>query len=347
MAISDDPDSVPHNSESEEKVPMPLSEGNGEAASSRPEPARVEPEGWRSPGSWESLLYAIKNKDCTPFLGAGASAHILPLGRTIAEDWATEFHYPFSDSGNLPRVAQYVTFTEPGGQTKLRYRLQYQFAADSPKFDPATDLHRAIAELGLPVFITTNYDSFMTKALIAAKRPPLTETCQWHNARNLSPKQDEGIGSDFVPTPRKPVVFHLHGDLVDLPSMVLTEDDYLNFLINTSQFKVIPSYIEAAFGPQKTFLFMGYSLEDLSFKVLFRRFAQQITQSPGDRHVAVQLHDPKGFSPAQKAKQRLYLEEVFKSEKVRVYWGDVGDFARSLLERWKEFKLEKGIKDDD
>src|SRR5258706_745560 len=112
MAISDDHDSVPsHNSESEPKVTPPLSNDKGEAISTQAGPApdsdEEEPEGWRTAGSWESLLHAIKNKDCTPFLGAGASAHILPLGKAIADDWAKEFHYPFSDSGNLPRVAKY------------------------------------------------------------------------------------------------------------------------------------------------------------------------------------------------------------------------------------------------
>ncbi len=47
----------------------------------------LQPDGWDE-GDWEGLLYAIKFKQCTPFLGAGACAGVLPLGGEIAREWA-------------------------------------------------------------------------------------------------------------------------------------------------------------------------------------------------------------------------------------------------------------------
>ena len=47
---------------------------------------------------WATILLSIKHGKCTIFLGAGASAHVMPLGSQIAHEWAEEFGYPFEDS---------------------------------------------------------------------------------------------------------------------------------------------------------------------------------------------------------------------------------------------------------
>ena len=55
------------------------------------------------------LLRAIKTRRCTPIIGPGASAGILPSAYEIAQQWAKEYDYPFEDSSNLMRVAQFVS----------------------------------------------------------------------------------------------------------------------------------------------------------------------------------------------------------------------------------------------
>jgi hypothetical protein len=283
------------------------------------------------------LLYAIKFGLCTPFLGAGACAGVLPLGARIAREWAEEFDYPFLDRHNLPRVAQFVTTHK--GPLVPRLKLRSKFEGKFPPFENPDEPHRVVAELGLPVYITTNYDSIMTATLRKLGRDPIQQCCQWHRVHDNSETKETQVGSGIVPTKERPVVFHLHGLLEDADSMVLTEDDYLNFLINISEYDVIPSHIKAAFGDKNAFLFIGYSLEDMSFKVLFRKFARQISRSPGERHVAVQLHDASGLTPEQKRRQRAYLQEQFKSQNVRVYWGTAQQFARRLRREWEAFKL--------
>lgn len=300
------------------------------------EPDDKEPEGWESSTSWQQLLYAIRYKKCTPFLGAGACASVLPLGKKIAQEWAAEHKYPFDDSHNLPRVAQYVAIQE--GPLLPRYKLRSKFEKVRPDFSDPDEPHMVVAGLDLPIYITTNYDEFMTLALRALKKQPIRESCKWHKARIVSQTKELEVGSAINPTPARPVVFHLHGVLEDEDSMVLTEDDYLNFLINISEYDIIPSHIKRAFSTNKAFLFIGYSLEDMSFKVLFRKFAQQIASSPGDRHVAVQLHDTQGLSEERKSLQRDFLRKLFNSQNVKVYWGSAQKFARRLRREWEAFK---------
>jgi hypothetical protein len=346
MPILPNPDGTqPDNSEE-----IGSSAASSEEATVADLPNEPEPEGWDSDKSWEMLLYAIEGKQCTPFLGAGASAGALRGGKAIAEDWAKSYHYPFKDSDNLPRVSQFVSLVEEGGQLLPRFKLKEEFGKASPDFTNPNEPHLVVAGFGLPIYITTNYDSFMVKALRQVGKDPITEVCQWHKV-GPSDRKDPGLGSNIAPTSEQPVVFHLHGNLDDLDSMVLTDDDYLNFLINTSQYKVIPEYIEAA-ARNTAVLFIGYSLEDMTFKVLFRKFAQQIADSPGSRHVAVQLPGTQGpsgeeLTEDQKNKQRRFLQEVFKSHKVRVYWGDAQKFTKSLGRRWNKFKLRGGSKNGD
>jgi hypothetical protein len=300
------------------------------------EPVDEEPEEWKSSASWQQLLYAISYGQCTPFLGAGACARFLPLGTTLAQEWAAEFNYPFDDSNNLPRVAQYIALQQ--GQLLARHKLKSKFESKRPDFAHPDEPHRVVAELGLPVYITTNYDSSMMWALRKLGKNPIQRHCLWHKVHNDSPTKAPAAGSDNItPSPETPVVFHLHGLLKDVDSMVLTEDDYLNFLINVSKFDVIPPYIEATFITNNAFLFIGYSLEDMSFKVLFQRYAQEIVNSPGDRHVAVQLHSTVGLTEDRKKRQREFLQEKFKTQKVKIYWGTAHQFARRLRREWELF----------
>jgi hypothetical protein len=303
------------------------------------EPHAEEPEGWESSDSWQQLLYSISYGICTPFLGAGACHGVLPLGAEIARGWATDHDYPFEDRHNLPRVSQF--FAVQKGYLLPRLELRSRFEGKYPDFGNPDEPHRVVAELGLPVYITTNYDDILTWTLRRLGREPIRDYCQWNRANDDSETKETEVGSDIKPTRERPVVFHLHGLLEDPDSMVLTEDDYLNFLINISEHDIIPSHIRPAFGEKNAFLFIGYSLEDMSFKVLFRKFARKVSRSPGERHVAVQLHSADGLTDEQKRCQRNYLEEQFKTQHVKIYWGTAHRFARRLRREWEGFNLRK------
>jgi hypothetical protein len=292
---------------------------------------------------WDATLLAIRYKQCTPFLGAGACDGTLPLGKEIALKWADEYDYPFADRDNLVRVAQYLA-VEKGANTP-KYRMVDALAGKGPPdFSRRDEPHSVVADLDLPVYITTNYDDFMLQALKQRKPPkdPRREVCKWHLARR---RQLRATDFPNTPTAEQPVIFHLHGTLDDIASMVLTEDDYLDFLMYVSELpELIPPRIEQAFA-ESSLLFIGYSLEDLNFKVFFRKLASYMQRNEGARHVAVQIaprhNESAGEQLERAAKQRRYLEKTFGLQKVKVYWGTANQFAGELRTRWEAFKRER------
>lgn len=314
--------------------------------------SNAQPSGWND-ADWEALIRAIRAQQCTPFLGAGACAGVLPMGGDIARIWAAQDKYPFSDRHNLVRVAQFVA-VQGGSPLTPKRRIVDQFTSQSvlPIFSNPHEPHRAVAEFRLPVYITTNYDDFMMQAIRYVDsqawarnqsfkpREPQEAVCKWHLAGNRRPVC---FDLDFTPDVEKPVVFHMHGYVKDASSMVLTEDDYLDFLMNISEEReLIPPRIEEAFTTS-ALLFLGYSLEDMNFKVLFRKLVSYMLISRAQRHVSVQLA-PKAEKPDQEEidraeNQREYMEKHLGLRNVKIYWGDCHDFIRDLLSARKKLNL--------
>jgi hypothetical protein len=280
---------------------------------------------------WHDFMLKLKSGTCTPFIGAGACSGVLPTGREIASQWAHP-DYPFPDSNNLARVSQFVAIEKGADTPKLR--LQELFHGKRPDFHNPDEPHMVLAGLRLPVYITTNYDDFMTQAIIECKdgRKPQRVCCQWHKAR--SRKRGEKPPPALSPSVDEPVIYHLHGVIDDINSMVLTEGDYLNFLIYISEEQeLIPPCIEDAFT-ESSLLFMGYSLEDMNFKVLSRKLESYVRRNMGLRHSSVQLDPAKNATTDEQktiaTKQRDHLDKVFSYWQVKVYWVTCEEFAKRI-----------------
>jgi hypothetical protein len=237
---------------------------------------------------WTLLLRRIKAGKCTPFLGAGACYPVLPLGSEIAQEWAQEHDYPLEDCRDLARVAQFLAVQYDPMFPKEEILKRFENVGP-PDFAALDEPHGVVADLPLPVYMTTNYDDFMVRALKSRNKDPKRELCWWNKYIKGQPSVfDRG----FRPTVANPVVFHLHGHNEVAESLVLAEDDYLDFLVNVSRDpKMLPPRIEEALTGA-SLLFIGYRLADWSFRVLFRGLVAPTTSSLRRVSVTVQLPLP-------------------------------------------------------
>jgi len=199
---------------------------------------------------------------------------------------------------------------------------------------PAVDVtapnepHAVLAALPLPLFITTNYDDSMYRALQAVGKDPHREVCRWNRSPALAQEPSPFADPTYAPTRASPLVYHLHGRLGLPESLVLTEDDYLDFLVAiTRDPHILPHLIHRGLAGT-SLLFIGYRLADWDFRVIHRGLVAATEASLRRLSVTVQL--------TTNDAARDYLDRYFGALKLRVYWGSAAEFASEISDRWNE-----------
>jgi hypothetical protein len=224
-------------------------------------------------------------------------------------------------------VAQFIGVTRKDSMFPKERLTEDLRALGGPDFTDTSEPHLVLARLPLPVYLTTNYDDFMVQALSRQGRKPLREACRWNTS---TAKERSQLGPQFVPTPDAPLVYHLHGHFEALDSLVLTESDYLDFLVAVSRSKtLLPHQVSKALA-RATLLFIGYSLSDWDFRVIHRGLV--MTSEPSQQRLSVTVQMEQTHPDA-----RTYLEAYFGSMNLSVYWGTAAEFVADLETRWEAF----------
>ena len=244
-----------------------------------------------------------------------------------------------TDSNDLAKVAQFMAIDRNPMYPKDLIAQEFE-NKDTPDFFKEDSPHGILADLDLPIYITTNYDNFMFDALKSRKKDPERELCRWSNELEYMLKLKEikpALNPLYTPSSKRPVIYHLHGYLEIPESMVMTENDYLDFMIRLHEkdSPILPPQITIALATN-ALLFVGYSLADWNFRVLFRSLFSSIS-SMTHLIIAVQLR-PKEVKSEEKAIE--YLNKYFgnilgKNIKIRIFWGESTEFALQLRKHWE------------
>lgn len=281
--------------------------------------------------SWEFLLKRIHAGKCTPFLGAGVNFGYLPLGDEVALKLSSKYRYPIiKEQEDLPRVAQFIA-------TKWDAMVPKDDTLDvlnanliPPPYGTKDEPLTVLAKLPFPIYITTNYDDLLFDAIEKyAKKHPKRDICKWYPTLDVPPSVLSGA---FDPSADIPVVYHLHGHRSKPESLVLTDDDFLDFLIHMAQDRsFLPAAIQAALTG--TLLFIGYRLADIDFRVLFRSLKYVTVLAGRKQSIAVQFPiDPKA---GDKDAAEKFVERYLEKNDVTVFWGDTQTFTKELTKRWE------------
>jgi hypothetical protein len=312
---------------------------------------------------WPALVRSIKRGQCTPILGLGLTESLLGSSHVIAQLWAETYHYPMAphEREDLPQVAQYLAINQDkafprdeliefgrqqinahyandlpaelrNGKTPLDQLIEAVWTKRSER--QPTEPHKVLAQLPVPIYVTTNMDHLLARALTEAGKEPQVVICPWN-------EYVEQLGSiydhepDYSPTPQRPLVYHLFGCLSEPDSMVLTEDDYFDYLIGVTGNKdLIPTDVRRALA-DTALLFLGFQMDDWNFRVLFRSIVAQQGGGRRDRyaHIAAQI-DPEEGRILEPERARRYLENYFaKGADISIYWGSADDFLKELHSR--------------
>ncbi len=329
---------------------------------------------WYSPGfideqegerAWKKLLTSIEDRRCTPVIGPDLAKSVIGSRRKIAKILADKHYFPLSlqDRTSLRQVFQYLDVEYKGDRDFLldqfeeilkkhfidRYSYELQGTGDSRDLDQLLsdfgvrnmkanpdEPYRVLAELPFPIYVSTNLNGVLSEAI---RRYPENDGREpreeWFSR---TPKQS-GPKQRATPTPtvKKPLVYYLFGRLSEPESVVLTEDDYFDFLIKASLEKHdISSHVSAALTGD-SLLFLGFRMHQWDFRVLWRSImALQGSNSslPQRTSVAVQI-DPDDDVTLDPKRAKKYLEKHFSQKKIDVFWGTTEEFLKELRERWQ------------
>jgi SIR2-like domain len=223
---------------------------------------------------------AVRDRQCILFLGAGVhapppagspfsypAAQRPPLGAALSRELASacDFvgRFPGGDIGDLPRVA--LAYEIDSSRARLVDAITRAVATDRA---PSPMLN-ALARLDFPLVITTNYDALFERALQAVGKQPRVAV--------YSPEPEPT--TDFRnATPESPVIYKLHGDIARRESLVVTDEDYIQFVLRMSDkepYDPIPLSLKF-FLTGSTTLFVGYSLLDYNLRLLFKTLRWKI-----------------------------------------------------------------------
>lgn len=265
---------------------------------------------------------------------------------------------------DLPYFAQYLAVQQthefvPGDMVRhLRGRLVKQNQAELPDeilADAEPSLRRVIAALGrrqhlqkseayayhilasLPfkIYINANPDNLLEEALISHGRNPVVEYFHWNPRLAKDPYPNLSAFSDYQPSEERPLIFHMFGDFRSEKSLVLTEDDYFEYLVNVNR-GYLPDVIETILSAH-TLLFLGFRLSDWSFRVLFhslldedRKLARH-SLLQDNKSIAVQIQPSDQVTRQDVV--RKFLENYLPPE-FKIFWGPADLFLRELWEKY-------------
>jgi hypothetical protein len=312
---------------------------------------------------WPALLNHIDSGNCTPILGSGMTESLIGPRRAIARAWAEDYQYPMAkhDQEDLPQIAQFVYVDQQDRQVLLaelgksvRAGLLAQLGSEISEELRNADIdtlllelarrrwtadsdepHWVLAQAPFPVFVTTALDRLLTEALKAVGKEPREELFPWNEDGEWPPLVKD-TEPTYVPTPEQPLVYHLFGRLDVDHSLVITEDDYFDYLLGASRNRALFSDEVRARLAETALLFLGYEMDGWDFRVLFRSIMSHAGPTLAKRkkiaHAGVQIDLPE--ARMQKVdRAREYLQSYFQESNIHIYWGSVEDFSRDLRQQ--------------
>lgn len=261
----------------------------------------------------ELVAEAVRQGRCILFLGAGVHApppegssfeypdeRRPPIGSALSQRLASscnlERRFPREDPSNLQRVALFYEIA------RSRHQLVDAVTDAVQTGKCPSPMLRALAELPFPLVITTNYDRLFDSALVEAGKQPRVAV--------YTPKLE--ATTDYRdPTAESPVVFKIHGDIARPETIVITDEDYIQFVLrmsNKDPYDPVPLTLKYYLTGWTT-LFVGYSLLDYNLRLLFKTLRWKIDSASVPDMYSVDFHpDPLIFDVWDN--QRRYVKFI-------------------------------------
>ena len=263
-----------------------------------------------------TIAERVKLKQCILFLGSAIHvpssnpkysyppAKCPPIGNQLSKLLADKCSYPDEDRWNLQRVSSYYEwmsgFREPL-VTEIKNAIHFQGRQDEddqsePVEREPSPVLRGLARLQFPIVITTNYDHLYERALLQITQEqarkegrPEAEISAMQASLDKSVYSPNNIPDEIVetrdcaatPSSARPYLLKIHGDVDEVNSIVITDEDYIQFVLRMSDKQPFHPVGKNALTYMKKWptLFIGYRLNDYNLRLLIKTLRWQMDRA--------------------------------------------------------------------
>jgi len=287
---------------------------------------------------WNSLVATLRHGQCVLVLGpeipaqrkAGTAAPRQPEGEgadaecSFAGELAHALAAELEDDNRRPSghtlaaLAQQYDDTEGFGPSALRATAErfYQGGGYAP-----SAVHTTLAALPFPLILTTGHDALLTQALRDAGKAPIVQRYHLRGDRRENPEF-------LLPgDARAPVVYHLFGVAAEPASLVLSENDILDFLIGiVAENPPLPnSLLRVLKRPGQSYLFLGFGIRHWHLRVLLKVILRALELNRSGSSIAAE--PLRGLASGDRDDTILFYQ---RGMRVEVEDADVGSFLDTL-----------------
>jgi hypothetical protein len=305
---------------------------------------------------WANIVSNIQMGHCIPVLGPDCLEPIWGSTRDISAWLAQNDGFPLEEHlrENLPAVAQYLQYKN-GSRNAFYDSSMIEYLKDQwrnpdivppvwdileaagrkrragpPPPEGPEDIHRLLARMRFTLYFTASPDHLLEDALTEAKRSPRWGYARWKP--ELCDKSKFGKPQNYQPTEEEPFVYHLFGSCKEPSSLVITEDDYFDYMlgINTKEsIAFTPPFIKAPLE-DSALLFLGFHFQDDGFRIVFRKILAKIDAEKKNVWVGAQIPpDRDRFRQVEAA--RTYIDKTLGGNQLlKIYWGNTQDFIEEF-----------------
>ncbi|MED3525142.1 SIR2 family protein [Bacillus thuringiensis] len=203
------------------------------------------------------LISKVRKKEVILWAGAGFSMYTnLPTGGQLASKIISELPEQYHEDLKykaLPEVAEEFVMLNGGTKREL-----FRILKEEIDIEPNTlEVHEKLTEIiQIEKIVTTNYDKLFEKA--------------YKNELSVI------VNNNQLPLATKRAkLFKVHGDIDQENTMVITTSDYVEFFTSSNKNAAVWKNIEALMN-ENSFLFVGYSLDDINVKSLFETMVKNV-----------------------------------------------------------------------
>jgi hypothetical protein len=218
-----------------------------------------------------------------------------PQSNELADHLANLIKFPDGEPRHLPTVAQYfeIVVGRPPLNHELHNIFNHNFAL--------TVLHNFLVQITKPLLIvTTNYDDMIERVFDQAGRPYdkvihttdpiLGDRIYWWPTGAVKPKEVLPKKLD-IDLEKVTVIYKMHGSVdghqESREQYVITEDDYIDFVVRMTKEQAIPAIFADPFQTRH-FLFLGHSLRDWNLRVVLSRIEKDLRRPKAIRSWSIQ-----------------------------------------------------------